>query len=93
MVTNILGKLGIDSGWSRGNLVISGINLLSLKHQSFQIGEAVFQTTGICASCSRMEENLGPGDCNAMRGHGGITAKVLQTGEIQVGDPVRLFNN
>ena len=91
VVANILGKSEIDPGWIRRNLVVSGINLLSLKHQSFQIGEAVLQTTGICAPCSRMEENLGPGGYNAMRGHGGITAKVLQPGEIQTGDPVRLF--
>ena len=91
VVANILGKSEIDPGWIRRNLVVSGINLLSLKHQSFQIGEVVLQTTGICAPCNRMEENLGPGGYNAMRGHGGITAKVLQTGEIQIGDPVRLF--
>ena len=91
VVANILGKSEIDPGWTRRNLVVSGINLLSLKHQSFQIGEAVLQTTGICAPCSRMEENLGPGGYNAMRGHGGITAKVLQAGEIQIGDPVRLL--
>ena len=91
VVANILGKSEIDPGWIRRNLVVSGINLLSLKHQSFQIGEAVLQTTGICAPCSRMEENLGPGGYNAMRGHGGITAKVLQPGEIQIGDPVHLF--
>ena len=90
-VANILGKTEIDPGWTRRNLVVFGINLLSLKHQSFQIGEAVLQTTGICAPCSRMEENLGPGGYNAMRGHGGITAKVLQPGEIQIGDPVWLF--
>ena len=41
VVANILGKPEIDPGWSRGNLVISGINLLSLKHRSFQIGEVV----------------------------------------------------
>ncbi|MEC8184118.1 MAG: MOSC domain-containing protein [SAR324 cluster bacterium] len=80
---------GLEGDRFRGS--VSGINLLSLKHQSFQIGEAVLQTTGICAPCSRMEENLGPGGYNAMRGHGGITAKVLQAGEIQIGDPVRLF--
>ncbi len=40
-----------------------------------------------------MEENLGPGGYNAMRGHRGITVKVLQASEIQVGDLVRLFNN
>ena len=73
VVAKILGKSEIDPGWTRRNLVISGINLLSLKHQSFQIGEAVPQTTGICAPCSRMEENLGPGGYNAMRGHGGIS--------------------
>ena len=69
VVANILGKSEIDPGWIRRNLVVSGINLLSLKHQSFQIGEAVLQTTGICAPCSRMEENLDPGattPCAAM---------------------------
>ena len=91
VVANILGKSEIDPGWIRRNLVVSRINLLSLKHQSFQIGEVVLQTTGICAPCSRMEEILGPGGYNAMRGHGGITAKILQAGEIQIGDPVHLF--
>jgi MOSC domain-containing protein YiiM len=73
----------------RRNLVVSGINLLALKGRQFTIGDCLLEHTGPCDPCSRMEENLGPGGLNAMRGHGGITAKVLRGGVIRVGDDVR----
>jgi len=82
----------------RRNIVISGINLLALKDLTIQIGDAVvLKITGQCHPCSRMEENLGSGGYNAMRGHGGMTAKVLQSGIITIGDQVKkiegLFEN
>ena len=89
-VAAIMQISNLDPGTIRRNLVISGINLLALKTREFRIGEVVLEGTGICAPCSRMEKNLGPGGWNAMRGHGGITAKVIKGGEIKVGDQVRV---
>tara|TARA_B100001123_G_scaffold193780_1_gene220878 strand:+ start:1210 stop:1701 length:492 start_codon:yes stop_codon:yes gene_type:complete len=90
-ISSILGGKIIDPKLTRRNIVISGINLLSLKNQQFQIGSVILETTGICAPCKRMEENLGPGGYNAMRGHGGITATVIEEGEIKLGDKIELI--
>jgi MOSC domain-containing protein YiiM len=79
----------VDPVGLRRNLVISGINLLALKNARLQVGEAVLEVVGPCQPCSRMEETIGPGGYAAMRGHGGMTARVVATGAIQVGDVVR----
>ncbi len=84
----MLNRSQIEPGLTRRNIVISGINLLALHNCRFRIGQAVLEGTGYCQPCSRMEENLGPGGYNAMRGHGGITARILEDGLIRVGDPV-----
>jgi MOSC domain-containing protein YiiM len=74
----------------RRNLVISGINLLALRNQRVQVGEAVLEIVGPCAPCSRMEDEIGAGGYAAMRGHGGMTARVLEGGAIRVADAVRV---
>ncbi|MBB3242650.1 MOSC domain-containing protein YiiM [Pseudomonas sp. Tn43] len=74
----------------RRNIVVSGINLFSLKGRRFRIGQAIFETTGWCQPCARLENNLGPGTFQAVRGHGGITARVLQSGIIRLDDRVNV---
>lgn len=74
----------------RRNIVVSGINLFSLKGRRFRIGQAIFETSGWCQPCARLENNLGPGTFQAVRGHGGITARVLQSGIIRLDDRVNV---
>lgn len=90
-VAKILQLGTIDPALLRRNIVVSGINLLAFADRTFQIGEVILKMTGSCHPCSRMEEHLLPGAYNAMRGHGGITAKVIQGGTIHIGDPVQLY--
>ncbi|OZB12437.1 MAG: MOSC domain-containing protein [Marinobacter sp. 34-60-7] len=73
----------------RRNLVVSGLNLLALKGKQFRIGSVVLEYTGLCHPCSKMETALGPGGYNAMRGHGGITTRVVMAGEVSLGDKVQ----
>jgi MOSC domain-containing protein YiiM len=85
-VASFLGKSDLDFTLMRRNILVEGINLLSLKGKQFQIGEAILEYSGECHPCSRMEAALGNGGYNTMRGHGGITAKVLKSGVIKPGD-------
>lgn len=80
----------IDPALLRRNVVVSGINLWALRKMRFRVGAGLLEGTGPCAPCSRMEETLGPGGYHATRGHGGITARVLEAGVIRIGDGVAL---
>ena len=72
----------------RRNVVVSGIPLIALKGCRFRIGDAVFEGTEDCDPCSRMEDALGAGGYNAMRGHGGLCARIVEGGTFRLGDAV-----
>ena len=72
----------------RRNLLVSGFPLLAVRDRRFRVGGVLLEGTGLCHPCSRMEEEFGPGGYNAVRGHGGITARVIEGGTIRVGDAV-----
>lgn len=72
----------------RRNLVVSGIPLIALKGRRFRIGSVLLEGTASCDPCSRMEQALGPGGYNAMRGMGGLCARILEGGRLRVGDAV-----
>ncbi|MCV6613295.1 MAG: MOSC domain-containing protein [Amphritea sp.] len=76
----------IDPALLRRNLVVSGINLNALRHQQFRIGGALFEATALCHPCVRMDQTLGQGGAAAMLGYGGLCARILESGEIRLGD-------
>nr|WP_232348915.1 MOSC domain-containing protein [Neptunomonas qingdaonensis] len=88
VVAKLLALGSIDPAVLRRNLVVSGINLMALRHQRFRIGDVEFEATAQCHPCLRMEQALGKGAVAAMLGHGGICAKILKGGVIGVGDEV-----
>ncbi len=91
VVARLLSRDGLAPELLRRNLVVQGINLVALKRSTFSIGAVVLEGTGPCDPCSRMEAAIGPGGFNALRGHGGITARVVEGGVLRVGDAVRLL--
>ncbi|RJF69990.1 MOSC domain-containing protein [Rhodopseudomonas palustris] len=87
-IAAFLGRDSVAPELLRRNLVTSGINLAALKAQRFRIGNATLEASGDCAPCSKMEETFGLGGYNAVRGRGGITARILESGTVRIGDPV-----
>lgn len=74
------GRDSVSPEQFRRNIVVRGIELTTLIGRRFRIGEALLEGTGPCTPCSRMDENLGQGGRLAMKGLGGLTAKVIEPG-------------
>lgn len=92
-LASLLHRESVDPALLRRNILVSGINLLALKGRAFFAGDVLFEYTGPAEPCSKMEAALGEGGFNAMRGHGGITARILEPGLIRLGDSVCVLSS
>lgn len=89
VVAALAGLDAIDPALLRRNVLVSGLPLIALKGRRFRIGDVLLEGTGPCDPCSKLEAALGPGGYNAMRGHGGLCARILEGGVMSLGDAVR----
>ena len=88
VIAALSGRDAIAASTLRRNLVVSGLPLVALKGRRFRVGEVLLEGTDACDPCSRMEDALGPGGYNAMRGHGGLCARIIAGGTIHLGDAI-----
>lgn len=88
VLASLLHRSAVDPALLRRNLLVRGISLQALSGRRFCIGGVVLEGAGQCHPCSKMEKLLGPGGFNAMRGIGGLCAKVIDGGVIHLGDEV-----
>ena len=81
--------LGFEVGLLRRNVVTRGVQLPGLLGLEFRIGEAVLAGVLPCEPCHYIETLLErPGLLRALTGRGGLRARVLEGGEIAVGDAI-----
>jgi MOSC domain-containing protein YiiM len=90
VIARLLGRESVDPALLRRNVVVSGINLVSLREAEFSVGGVILQGTGDCDPCALMDHNLGAGGYAAMVSHCGITATVESSGSIVLGAEVRV---
>ena len=74
----------IDIQLYRRNITISGLNLCELIGQRFSIGEVVFEGMAHCNPCTWMDAVIAKGTYRQMKGRGGLRAKVIQGGRLQL---------
>ncbi len=86
----VLDRFGLTPGTVKENLTTRGIALMNYPPGTrLEIGAAVLELTKVCHPCSRMEE-IRPGLQEELEGQRGMLARVLQSGEIRVGDAIRV---
>lgn len=87
-IASLAGLAEVRPALLRRNIVVSGLPLIALVGRRFAIGDVVLEGTEECDPCANMETALGAGGFNAMRGHGGLCARIVEGGEIKCGDTV-----
>jgi len=86
-----LDSVGVDPGAIRENLTVRGDDVEQWPiGQRVRAGEAVFEITMVCDPCHRMDE-LRQGLRAELEGKRGMLARVVEGGEVAVGDEVELL--
>jgi MOSC domain-containing protein YiiM len=86
-----LDSVGVEPGVVRENLTVEGDDVQAWPiGQRVRVGGAVFEITMVCDPCQRMDA-IREGLRTEIDGKRGMLARVVEAGEVTVGDPVELI--
>jgi MOSC domain-containing protein YiiM len=86
-----LDELGLEPGVIRENVTVAGDDVEQWPvGQQVRVGEAVFEITMVCDPCYKMDE-LREGLRKELQGKRGMLARVVEGGEVAVGDEIVLL--
>ena len=82
----------MKTGEHRRNVVTRGISLKTLRRgQRFRVGEVAFEYRGPRSVCRYIERLTEPGMTQALKGRGGICARVIENGTFRVGEEIEVL--
>jgi MOSC domain-containing protein YiiM len=84
--------VGVKNGEHRRNVIIRGVSLKALRRgERFRVGEIVFEYRGPRSVCRYIERLTEPGMTEALKGRGGVCARVMDKGTVRVGDKIEVL--
>ena len=78
----------VKDGQHRRNIITRGMDLADLRGARFKIGEAILEYDRPRPPCRHVQEMSERGMTRALRGRGGICARVVQAGKIRATDTI-----
>jgi MOSC domain-containing protein YiiM len=86
-----LETLDVEPGAVKENFTVRGADVMRWPvGQRLEIGDAEFEISMVCDPCENMEK-IRPGLQAELEGRRGMLARVLKTGEVTVGDEIRVL--
>ncbi len=86
-----LDSVGVEPGAIRENLTVEGADVQQWPvGQRVRVGQAVFEITMVCDPCRRMDD-LREGLRAELDDKRGMLARVVESGEVAVGDEIELL--
>jgi MOSC domain-containing protein YiiM len=89
---HIARELGISvgNGEHRRNIITRGVSLGDLRGKRFRLGETVLEYDRPRPPCRHIQDLTEPGMTRALKGRGGICARVVKAGRIRTHDAIEV---